>query len=94
MSIVGTLWSSVASVRSGRRTARPVGAQTVERLRTGHLVDEVQVDVEQVRLALGVPDHVVLPDLLGQRASHRVLQAWRRLTSQYVRRKYHYVDDT
>ena len=52
MSVVGTLWSSVASVRSGRRTGgRP--AQAVEGLRAGDLVDQVEVDVEQVRLALG-----------------------------------------
>ena len=44
---VGTLWSIVASVRSGRRTgARPAGA--LEGLRRGDLVDEVEVDVEQV----------------------------------------------
>ena len=35
-----------------RRTGRPDEAQPVERLRAGHLVEEVEVDVEQVRLAL------------------------------------------
>ena len=30
---VGTLWSAVASVRSGRRTVRPCEPQAVERLR-------------------------------------------------------------
>ena len=42
-----TLWSAVASVRSGRLTRRPASAQPVERLRAGHLVHQVQVDVEQ-----------------------------------------------
>ena len=66
MSVVGTLWSSVATVRSGRRTAPPGQAQPVERLRRGDLVDEVEVDVEQVGLAgRGVHD-VVVPHLLGE----------------------------
>ncbi len=53
---------------SGRRTVRPVSAQALEGLRAGHLVDEVQVDVEEagaVRLAV---DHVGVPDLVEQRA--------------------------
>ena len=45
--------------------------QTVEGLRAGDLVDEVEVDVEQVRLALRMPDNVIRPYLLCQRASHR-----------------------
>ncbi len=40
--------------------------QAVEGLRAGHLVQQVQVDVEQVRLAVGGPHHVGVPDLLGQ----------------------------
>jgi hypothetical protein len=28
----------------------------------------VEVDVEQVRLALGAPDNMRIPDLLGQRS--------------------------
>ena len=44
--------------------------QPVERLRAGHLVHEVQVDVEQVGLALGPPHQVRLPQLLGQGAGH------------------------
>ena len=53
---VGTLWSAVASVRSGRRTVRPASRRPVERLRAGHLVDEVQVDVEQAgRDLVGAP---------------------------------------
>jgi hypothetical protein len=62
---VGVLWSSVAIVRSRRRTA--LGAEAVEGLRAGHLVHEVQVDVDEVGLAvLALHDEVVVPDLLGQ----------------------------
>ena len=64
--IVGTLWSIVASVRSGRRTARPAQAQAVEGLRRRDLVDEVEVDEEQVGLAVGAVHDVALPDLLAQ----------------------------
>ena len=49
------------------------GTQAVERLRAGHFVDEVEVDVEQVRLTLGMPDYVCVPDLLGQCAPHHNL---------------------
>ena len=51
MSAVGTLWSSVATVRSGRRTVRPAEAEPVEGLRAGDLVDQVEVDVQQVGFA-------------------------------------------
>ena len=48
----------------------PAGqAQALERLRAGDLVHEVQVHVEQVGLAGGLPDEVLVPDLLRQRAS-------------------------
>ena len=47
-------------------------AQPVEGLRAGHLVHEVQVDVEEVGLALGATHDVGVPDLLGQRARERV----------------------
>src|ERR687898_342790 len=40
------------------------GAETVEGLRARDLVHEVQVDVEQVRLAGGAAHHVGLVDLL------------------------------
>ena len=43
-------------------------AEAVEGLGRGDLVDEVQVDVEQVGLAVGGADDVVVPDLLAQRA--------------------------
>ena len=46
---------------------RPAGEpQRLERLRARHLVHEVQVDVEQRRLARPLVDDVRLPDLLEQ----------------------------
>ena len=48
-------------------TDRSAGqAQAVERLRRGHFVHQVEVDVEQVRLAFDSPDHVPFPDFVGQ----------------------------
>ena len=55
-------------VRPAHRTARL--AEAVERLRTGHLVHEVQVDEEQIRLALGGADDVVVPYLFAQCLAH------------------------
>ena len=66
MSAVGTLWSSVATVRSGRRTRAPGEPQAVERLRAGDLVDEVEVDVQQVGFARRGVHDVAIPDLLRQ----------------------------
>ena len=65
----GTLWSSVARVRSGRRTLRPQ-AKAVERLRGRHLVDKVQIDEEQVGLTLGAADDVLVPDFFRKRPTH------------------------
>ncbi|MBG9887278.1 hypothetical protein ABE10_12215, partial [Bacillus toyonensis] len=46
----------------------PLGPQPVERLRTRHLVQEVEVDVDEIGLAvLSFDDEVVVPDLLGER---------------------------
>ncbi len=59
---VGTLWSAVAIVRSGRRTGAPGEPQAVERLRARDLVDEVQVDVDEAAC-----DLVIGPDLVEQR---------------------------
>ena len=64
---VGTLWSIVATVRSGRRTGATGQAQAVERLRRRDLVDEVEIDVEEVGLALVVADDVAVPHLLAER---------------------------
>ena len=64
--VVGTLWSMVATVRSGRRTVAAGQAQPVEGLGRRHLVHQVQVDVEQVGL-VGRPAHdVALPHLLAE----------------------------
>ena len=65
-----TLWSIVASVRSGRRTLRPGQPEALERLRRGHLVDEVEVDVEQVGQPLVAPHDVALPDLVEECPTH------------------------
>ena len=56
----------------------PRQAQALERLRRGHLVDEVQVDVEQRRLALGLVDEVRFPDAVEERLSHPRIVAIRR----------------
>ena len=69
-SSVGTLWSSVASVRSGRRTCAVRQAQAVEGLRRGHLVEEVEIDVEKVGLSRSATDDVLVPHLLGQGLAH------------------------
>jgi len=45
-------------------------AQHRERLGRGDFVRQVQVDVQQVGLTLGLADDVVVPDLLRQRACH------------------------
>jgi len=52
MGSVGTLWSAVARVRSGRRTVL-VETKAVEGLGARDFVHEVKVDVEQGRLASG-----------------------------------------
>src|SRR5262249_31193126 len=44
--------------------------EPVERLGRGDLVDQVEVDVEQVRLPLGRTHHLLVPDLLGQGPPH------------------------
>ena len=65
---VGTLWSSVARVSSGS-SYPPVGRpQPVERLRLEPLVDEVQVDVQRLRLVRPDRDGVPLPDLVDHAA--------------------------
>ena len=47
-----------------------VQPETVERLRTRDLVNQVQVDVEQVWFAIGSMNDVTLPDLLSKRLRH------------------------
>ena len=69
--MVGVEWSAVATVRSGRRTPEPAGAQAGEGLRAGDLVDEVEVDREDGGRALVLGDDVVVPDLLDEGARAR-----------------------
>ena len=47
-----------------------VQAEFVERLRAGDLMDQVEVDVQEVGLALGAMNHVAFPHLLGERLRH------------------------
>ena len=47
-------------------------AQAFERLRAGHLVDEVAVDVEQARAVVLALDHVIVEDLVVECLSHAV----------------------
>ena len=69
---VGTMWSTVANVRSGARTRHPARAQLVERLRARHFVDQMQADV-QLRLPVRQPaDGVAVPDFL--KAAWRALR--------------------
>src|SRR5659263_560612 len=52
----------------------PGEAETLEGLGAGDLVDEVQVDVEQVRFTVHAVVHdVLLPHLLGECAAHLIL---------------------
>ena len=48
----------------------PGQTEPVESLGTGHLVHEVQVDEQQVGLAVGLTDDVCVPDLLTQGPAH------------------------
>ena len=67
-SVVGTLWSGVATRALGPAHLAAGQAQPFERLRAGHFVHEVQVDVEnRLPAGLGVDD-VVVPDFLEHRA--------------------------
>src|SRR5690606_14468603 len=40
------------------------------RLRTRHLVDQVEIDIEEVRLTLGAAYDVLFPDLPSERSPH------------------------
>ncbi len=54
-----------------RAAQRSTGqSERLESLRAGHLVYEMQVDVEQVGFAVGTPDDVSVPDLLRECAPH------------------------
>ena len=64
MSAVGTLWSIVATVRSGRRTGRPARRRPSNACGRRDLVHQVEIDVEEVGLTLDVVDDVAVPHLL------------------------------
>ena len=61
---VGVLWSTTAMVRSGRRTPPARQFQALEGLGRGHLVDQVQVDVNKGGLPRFFVNHVGIPDFL------------------------------
>ena len=60
--MVGTLWSTVAMVRSGRRSLRPARRRPSKACGEVTSWSEVQVDVEERGLAFGLGDDVLLPD--------------------------------
>src|SRR5699024_3229448 len=65
----------VVVLRGQRLVDAPRGApllpQPVEGLRAGHLVDELEIDVEQIGFAAGpAADHMIRPDLLRESACH------------------------
>ena len=64
--VVGTLWSGTASIAPGRRTDRPAGRKTRERLGARHLVHQVPVDVQEDVVPPRRHD-VTVPDLFEQR---------------------------
>src|SRR5439155_1603211 len=77
-------WNVV--IHGGERQVRPADAsvtepQALERLRRRHLVNEVEVDIEQVRFALTGGHHMVIPDLRRHRPSHYLLSARARTRS-------------
>src|ERR1700691_3528991 len=60
----------------GAANAATVQAQAVKGLGTGHLVDEVEVDIEECRLALRSDDDVVLPYFFVKSfSSHELVQS-------------------
>ena len=67
-SVVGTLWSTTASVFSGARTLRPESAQALEGLRARHLVHEMAVDIDQAGAVGLLVDQMVVPDLVVEGA--------------------------
>ena len=70
-SVVGTLWSTTARVRSGECTLRPAMRSPSKGLRTRHLVHQVPIDVEQRRAVGRGLDDVVVPDLVVQGSRER-----------------------
>src|SRR5207245_1270201 len=80
----GSVWvartCSTSLVPMPKASAPPRQPEPVERLRRGDLVDEVEVDVQDVGLALGPTDDVRVPDLLTERSGlgHRLSHILRR----------------
>ena len=72
--MVGTLWSTTASVFSGMAHLAAGHAQALEGLRARHLMDEMAVDIEEAGAVLGLVDQMIVPDLVVERArlGHRV----------------------
>jgi len=63
--ILQPLWQLAEPLAAGE-------AQAVERLRAGHLVHQVQIDVDQVGFGVAARrHHVVVPNLFRQRARTR-----------------------
>ena len=62
------IFSGQGQVGAANRAAGQ--SQAVERLGAGHLVKQVQVDVQKVGLALSPTHDMCVPNLLGQRACH------------------------
>ena len=56
--------------------------EPVEGLGAGHLVQQVQIDEEEVGLALCAPDDMVVPDLLRECPTHRFPSGRRRPPAQ------------
>jgi hypothetical protein len=70
-SVVGTLWSTTASVFSGACTGGR-HAQAFERLRARHFVHQMAIDIEQAGAVSGFLDQMVVPDLVVQGEKKRV----------------------
>ena len=69
-SVVGVLWSAVATIESTRHGLRPGELQAFVGLRAGHFVHQVAVDVEQRgAVVLDVHD-VAVPELVVERLTH------------------------
>ncbi len=62
--MVGTLWSTTASVFSRRANLAVGHAEAFERLRAGHFMDQVAIDIEETGAIVLLVDDVVVPDLV------------------------------
>ena len=69
---LGAIGGRDVVVDHGQRLLRrahlaPGGAQAFERLRRGHLMDQMAVDIEQAGAVFGFVNQMVVPDLVVQR---------------------------